>query len=190
MAPGAFPDGYRVTVDGYRVCHQVTCICEVDIYHIPLALISLNSFRDFLTRKPYPQMHFYVHGIMVFFMLFRPLVSWTGCYRRSKQRKPRSSWSPRFGPLNRGTPDGGKCASFTNASVQVLNTQLLRLPQNLSKRHPLLTKMRMGVLRLSGNPTHVPAFRLRPWDSCSHRGRRPPGNNTGCVKKRCFYPLS
>ncbi len=64
-------------------------------------------------------------------------------------------------------------------TLRISTGPLLRLPQKLSKRHPLLPKMRMGVFRLSGNHSHVRAFRPKLWDSCSHRGGHLPGNNTG-----------
>ena len=60
---------------------------------------------------------------------------------------------------------------------------LLLLPQDTQKKHPMLPKMRLGAFRLSGERCHGRGSRRGQWSSCSLRGENPRRNSTGPTSK-------
>ncbi|XP_062570047.1 uncharacterized protein LOC134232103, partial [Saccostrea cucullata] len=67
------------------------------------------------------------------------------------------------------------------------NQQLLRLPNNPDKLHPI-PKMRLGVFRVSGNRSRTEAYRRTLSTYSSPRGGNPQRNNIGHITKNgCYF---
>ena len=93
---------------------------------------------------------------------------------------PTQTWYPKILKL---------CVDYPRKLHVSSNVRLLRLPQKLKKRHPLLPRMRMAVFKLSGDPSVVREFRQKQWKLCSRPGGHPLKNNIGHISSSGWFSV-